>query len=77
MFVKGNLRSKKSYAQMKEREKCKKRAIADLNAPNGSQDIPFQSQEFGQDGYRHFVGFQPYFHLNVTSETQSCKTLKN
>ena len=28
----------------------KKRAITDLNAPNGSRDIPFQSQEFGQDG---------------------------
>ena len=32
---------------MKEREKYKKRA--NLNAPNGSQDIPFQSQEFEQD----------------------------
>ena len=35
----------------------KKRAITDLNAPNGSRDILFQSQEFGKDGYRHFVGF--------------------
>ena len=26
-----------------------KRSITDLNAPNGSRDIPFQSQEFGQD----------------------------
>ena len=42
---------------MKEREKCKKRAITDLIAPNVSRDIPFQSQEFGQDGHRHFVGF--------------------
>ena len=33
---------------MKERETCKKkRAITDLNVPNGSRDIPFQSQEFG------------------------------
>ena len=48
---------------MKEREKCKKRAITDLNAPNGSRDIPFQSQEFGHDGYRHFVGFQPQFSI--------------
>ena len=61
---------------MKEREKCKKRAIIDLNAPNGSRDIPFQSQEFGQDGDRHFVGFQSHFHLNMTSQMQSCKTLK-
>ena len=29
---------------------AKKRAIIDINAPNGSRDIPFQSQEFGQDG---------------------------
>ena len=62
---------------MKERTKCKKRAITDLNAPNCSQDIRFQSQEFGQDGHRHFVGFQPYFQLNMTSQTQYCKTMKN
>ena len=55
---------------MKKREKCKKRAITDLIAPNGSRDIPFQSQEFGQDGYRHFVGFQPHFQLNMTSQMQ-------
>ena len=47
---------------MKEREKCKKRAITDLNARNSSRDIPFQSQEFEQDGRRHLVGFQPRFH---------------
>ena len=63
---------------MKERKKVKKkRAIADVNAPNGSRDIPFQSQEFEQDGRHHFVGFQPHFHLNMTSQTQSCKTMKN
>ena len=45
----------------------KKRAITGLNAPNGSRDIPFQSQEFGQDGHCHFVGLQPHFHLNVMS----------
>ena len=39
------------------------RAITDLNAPNGSRDIPFHSKEFGQDGYRHLVGFQSHFHL--------------
>ena len=63
---------------MKKREKCKKkRAITDLNAPNGSRDIPFQSQEFGQDGYRHFVCFQPHFQLNMTSQTQYFKAVKN
>ena len=61
---------------MKEREKCKKkRAITDLNAPNGSQDIPFQSQEFEQYGFLHFVSFWPHFHLNMMSQTQSCKTV--
>ena len=40
---------------MKERVKYKKRAITDLNPPDGSRDIPFQSQEFEQDGSRHFV----------------------
>ena len=48
---------------------ARKRAITDLNAPNGSRDIPFQSQEFGQDGHRHFVGFQPHFRLNMTPQT--------
>ena len=38
----------------------KKRAITDLNAANGSRDIPLQSHEFGQDGHRHFVGFQDF-----------------
>ena len=42
---------------------ARKRAITDLNAPNGSRDIPLQSQEIGQDGHRHFVGFQPHFRL--------------
>ena len=42
---------------MKECEKCKKRAITDLNVPNGSRDILFQSQEFEQYGHHHFVDF--------------------
>ena len=55
---------------------AKKRAITDFYAPNGSRDIPFQSQEFEQDGRRHFVGFPPHFHLNMTSQTESRKTMK-
>ena len=51
--LKGTSGRKKSEAQVKEREKCKKRAINDLNAPNGSRDISFQSRESGQDGHRH------------------------
>ena len=42
---------------MKELAKCKKRAITDLNAPNGSRDIPSQSQEFEQYERRRFVDF--------------------
>ena len=44
---------------MKEREKMQNNdsAITDLNAPDGSRDIPFESQEFEQDGRRHFVDF--------------------
>ena len=42
---------------MKEREKCKKQAITNLNAPNGSRDILFQSQEFEQCGHHYFVDF--------------------
>ena len=55
--LKGTSGRKKGQAQMKEREKFEKRAITDLNAPNGSRDIPFQSQDFEQDGHRHFVDF--------------------
>ena len=44
--------------------------------PSGSRDIQFQSQEFGQDGHHYFAGFQPSFHLNMTSQTQCCKTMK-
>ena len=36
---------------------AKKWNITDLNAPNGSRDILFESQEFEQDGRRHFVDF--------------------
>ena len=34
-----------------------KEAIIDLNAPNSSGVIPFQSQQFEQDGHRHFIDF--------------------
>ena len=47
-----------------------------LNAPNGSRDIPSQNQEFEQDGRHHFVGFQPHFHVNMTSQTQSSEIIK-
>ena len=60
---------------MKEREKCKKTSELSPTS-NGSRDIPFQSQEFEQDGHRHFVCFLPHFHLNMTSQAQRCKTVK-
>ena len=72
----GNSGRNKSNPQIKEREKCRKRAITVLSAPNCSRNIPFQSQEFGQDGHRHFVAFQPHFHLNMTSQTQCCEAMK-
>ena len=75
-LLKGHLRSKKKLSSNERAWKMQKRAINDLNAPNGSRDISFQSQEFGQDGHRHFVGFQPHFHLNMTSQTQYFKTMK-
>ena len=37
--------------------------MIDLNASNGSQDIPFQIQEFEQDGHHHFVDFFASFSL--------------
>ena len=49
---------------MKECEKCVKK---EPSLTSGCQDVPFQSQEFEQDGRRHFVGFQPHFHTNMTS----------
>ena len=61
---------------MKKKKKNEKRAITDLIAPNGSRDILFQIQEIGQDGNRHFVGLQLHFHLNMTLQTQYCKTMK-
>ena len=67
---------KKATLKRKSVKNAKKRAITDFNAQNGPRDIPVQSQEFGQDGHRHLVGFEPHFHLNMTSQTQCCKTMK-
>ena len=59
MSLKGTSGWKKVTLKRKSVKNAKKRAITDFNGPNGSRDIPLQSQEFGQDGHRHFVGFQP------------------
>ena len=50
----GRNRVKLTWKSVKNAEK---RAITDLNVPNGSRDIPFQSQEFEQYGCRQFVDF--------------------
>ena len=56
--LKGNLRSKKKLRSNERAWKMeKKRAIIDLNVPNSSRDIPFQSLEFEQYGRRHFADF--------------------
>ena len=54
----------------------KKLALTDFNAPNDSRDISFQGQEFERDGSGHFESFEPQFHTNMTSQMQSCKTMK-
>ena len=74
--TKGNLLLKKVKFKCKSKKNAEKQGITNLNAPNGSQDIPFQSQQIWQDGHHHLVGFQPHFRLNMTSQTQYCKTMK-
>ena len=54
---KGTSGRKNVKLKWKSMKNAKQRAITDLNAPNGSRDIPFQSQEFEQYGRRHFVDF--------------------
>ena len=55
--LKGTSGRKKVKLKWKSVKNAKQRAVTDLNAPNGSRDIPFQSQEFEQYGRRHFVDF--------------------
>ena len=74
--VKGNLRSRYKLSSNEIGWKMQKWAITDLNAPNHSRDIPSQSQELEQNGRRHFVSFQTHFHVNLTSQTRSGKTMK-
>ena len=56
-YLKGTSGRKKVKLKWKSVKNAKQRAITDLNAANGSRDIPFQSQEFEQYGRRHFVDF--------------------
>ena len=47
---------------MEEREKCKTTSHHRPQRARWFSRYSIQSQEFGQDGHRHFLGFQPYFH---------------
>ena len=55
--LKGKLPSKKIKLKWNSVKNAKNWAITDLNAPNGSRDIPLQSQVFEPDGHHHFVDF--------------------
>ena len=57
LMLKGDFDRNKVKLKWKSVKNAKKWAITGLNAPDGSRDIPFQSQEFEQDGCRHFVDF--------------------
>ena len=57
IISKGTFGRKKLSSNERAWKMQKKGAITDLNAPNGSPDIPFQNQEFEQYGRRHFVDF--------------------
>ena len=46
--LKGTSGRKNIKLEWKSVKNAKKGAITDLNAPNGSRDIPFQSQELGK-----------------------------
>ena len=71
--LKGNSGRNKSWAQLKEREKCKKNEPSPTSMRQMVLEI---CQEFGQDGHRHFAGFQPHFHLNMTSQTHCWRTMR-
>ena len=64
---------------MKERAKCKKRAITDLNAPNGSRDIQFQKSGILARWTSPFCRFSASFSLKydvtdpMLQDNKKCK----
>ena len=48
-----------------------KKAVTDLNVPDGSRDIPFQCQKMSK---MDIAILHPHFYL--TSQMQCCKTMK-
>ena len=59
---------------MKERQKGKRTSC---HRPQCAKWFSRYSISKSGIGHRHFVGFQPHFQLNMTSQTQYCKTMKN
>ena len=60
------IKEKSGRKKLSSNERVKnatQRAITDLNAPNGSRDIPFQTQELGQDGHCPICRFSASFLL--------------
>ena len=73
---KGHLRSKQKLSSNEEREKCIKTSHYRPQCAKWFSRYSISKSGIGQDGYRHFVVFQPNFQLNMTSQTQYCKTMK-
>ena len=62
---------------MKEREKIQKNEPSLTSVRQVVLEIShFKVRNLSEMGGRHFVGFQSHFHLNMMSQTQSCKTMK-
>ena len=54
---------------MKEYEKCKNELQLTSRRQMVLEILHFKVRNFSeQDGRHHFVGFQPHFHLNMTSQ---------
>ena len=62
---------------MKKREKWEKNEPSLTSMRQMILEIQHSGQEFEQDGRGHILGFQSLFHFNMTSQTQSSKTIKN
>ena len=73
VFLKRTSGRKKSLAQMKECENTK-RAITDLNAPNGSRDIPFQIQVL--EPFCRFLASIPLKYNDTDAMLQDIKKMK-
>ena len=73
-LIKGNSGFSTSWAQMKEHEISKERAITDFHTPPGSWAIDAQSHKHRR---RHFLDFKPHFRLNEDQNDVTGRTTKN